>query len=60
MGAALEWHGSGLISVAAAQHALAATFLEPSSLGPPPTLHELLADARWQEALQPSRLLARA
>ena len=46
---------SGLISVAA-QRALAATFLELplqselAAAGPPPALHELLADARWQEA----------
>ena len=45
----LRW--SGLISVAA-QRALAATFLELpfqselGAAGPPPALHELLADAR--------------
>ena len=59
----LRW--SGLISVAA-QRALAATFLELplqselAAAGPPPALHELLADARWQEAPEPSRLPARA
>ena len=59
----LRW--SGLISVAA-QRALAATFLELplqsefGAAGPPPALHELLADARWQEAPEPSRLPARA
>ena len=37
------------------QRALAATFLAP-----PPALHELLADARWQQAPEPSRLPARA
>ena len=59
----LRW--SGLISVAA-QRALAATFLELplqselAAAGPPPALHELLADARWQQAPEPSRLPARA
>ena len=59
----LRW--TGLISVAA-QRALAATFLELplqselGAAGPPPALHELLADARWQEAPEPSRLPARA
>ena len=59
----LRW--SGLISVAA-QRALAATFLELplqselAAAGLPPALHELLADARWQEAPEPSRLPARA
>eukprot|EP00439_Symbiodinium_sp_Y106_P065954 s1280_g10.t1 len=59
----LSW--SGFISVAA-QRALAATFLELplqselGAAGPPPALHELLADARWQQAPEPSRLPARA
>ena len=56
---------SGLISVAA-QRALATTFLELplqselGAAGPPPALHELFADARWQEAPEPCRLPARA
>ena len=53
----LRW--SGLISVVA-QLALTATFLElpiRSELGVA-GMQELLADARWREALQPSRLPA--